>query len=77
MFGFGLPTDAQPRIALRTFDSGGYSTFAEAGVDPDSKNFVGCEDGAMFIENVDDNNLTWRCSIVGCHRSRTTAASIS
>jgi hypothetical protein len=56
----------------RLFDSGGYRTFSEGPVDPDSSNFIGCEDGAMFIERVEEDNLIWRCSKVGCQRSRTT-----
>jgi hypothetical protein len=56
----------------RSFDSGGYTTISDGLIDPESRNFIGCEDGAMFIESVKGDRLVWRCSIVGCQRSRTT-----
>jgi hypothetical protein len=56
----------------RSFDSGGYTTISDGSIDPESRNFIGCEDGAMFIESVVEDRLIWRCSIVGCQRSRTT-----
>jgi hypothetical protein len=56
----------------RSFASGGYTAFSEGPVDPDSKNFIGCYDGAMFIESIEEGRLIWRCSKVGCQQSRTT-----
>jgi hypothetical protein len=56
----------------RVFDSGGYISVSDGSIDPRTRNFVGCEDGAMFIESVDDGLLIWRCCKVGCGRSRTT-----
>jgi len=58
----------------RIFDSGGYRTLHNGSIDSasESHNFVGCEDGAMFIERVDEDRLIWRCSKNGCEQSRTT-----
>lgn len=56
----------------RSFDSGGYATISDGLVDPESRNFIGCEDGAMFVESVEEDRLIWRCSKVGCQQSRTT-----
>jgi hypothetical protein len=56
----------------RLFDSGGYTTISDGLIDPGSRNFIGCEEGAMFIESVEEDRLIWRCCIVGCKRSRTT-----
>lgn len=56
----------------RSFDSGGYTTISDGSIDPESRNFLGCEEGAMFVESVEGDRLIWRCSIVGCQRSRTT-----
>jgi hypothetical protein len=36
----------------RTFDSGGYTTISNGSIDPASRNFIGCEEGAMFVESV-------------------------
>jgi hypothetical protein len=56
----------------RLFDSGGYTSVSDGSIDPGSRNFVGCEDGAMFIETVEHSLLIWRCCKVGCKQSRTT-----
>src|SRR5260370_10790644 len=56
----------------RSFYSGGYATTSDGSIDPGSGNFIGCEDGAMFIESVEGDRLIWRCSKVGCQRTRTT-----
>jgi hypothetical protein len=60
------------RGCTRSFDSGGYTTISDGLIDPESGNFIGCEDGAMFIESVEEGRLIWRCSKVGCQQSRTT-----
>jgi hypothetical protein len=57
---------------LRLFDSGGYTTIADGSIDPGSRNFIGCEDGAMFIERIEGDRLIWRCSKAGCEQSRRT-----
>jgi hypothetical protein len=56
----------------RSFDSGGYTTISKGSVERESRNFIGCEDGVMFIENVEGDGLIWRCSKAGCQRLRTT-----
>ena len=56
----------------RSFDSGGYTTTSDGSIDPESRNFIGCEDGAMFIESVEGDQLIWRCSKVGCQQTRIT-----
>jgi hypothetical protein len=56
----------------RSFHSGGYATISDGSIESGSGNSIGCEDGAMFIESVEEDRLIWRCSKVGCHRSRTT-----
>jgi hypothetical protein len=56
----------------RMFDSGGYVDISDGSINPESRNFIGCEDGAMFIENVEGDLLIWRCCTVGCERSGTT-----
>jgi len=61
----------------RSFDSGGYTTISNGSIDPASRNFIGCEEGAMFIESVQGDRLIWRCSIAGCERSRTTDRALS
>ena len=54
------------------FETGGYISIADGSIDPPTRNFLGCEDGAMFIESVENGLLTWRCCEVGCERSRIT-----
>ena len=56
----------------RLFDSGGYATISNGSIDRESRNFIGCEDRAMFIESVEQDRLIWRCSKPGCQQSRTT-----
>jgi hypothetical protein len=56
----------------RSFDSGGYTTTSDGSIDPESRIFIGCEEGAMFIESVKGDRLIWRCSMSGCQRSRIT-----
>jgi hypothetical protein len=56
----------------RLFDTGGHTTISNGSIDPDSRNFIGCDDGAMFIESVKEDGLIWRCSKKGCQQSRTT-----
>ena len=56
----------------RLFDRGGYTTISDGSIDPESRNFIGCEHGAMFIESVEGDRLIWRCCMDGCERSRTT-----
>jgi hypothetical protein len=56
----------------RSFDSGGYITVSNGMIDPASRNFIGCEEGAMFVESVQEDRLIWRCCIDGCERSRAT-----
>jgi hypothetical protein len=58
----------------RIFDSGGYRSLHDGSIESnrESHKFVGCEDGAMFIERVEEDRLTWRCSKSGCEQSRTT-----
>lgn len=56
----------------RSFDSGGYTTILGGSIEPESTNFIGCEDGAMFIESIQEDRLIWRCSKDGCQKSRTT-----
>jgi|SRR5277367_5658596 len=55
----------------RLFDSG-YANISRGSVDPESRNLVSCEDGAMFIESVEEELLTWRCCKIGRDRSGTT-----
>jgi hypothetical protein len=56
----------------RLFESGGYISASDGSIDPGTRNFLGCEDGAMFIESVEKDLLTWRCCKVGCELSRAT-----
>jgi hypothetical protein len=58
----------------RIFDSGGYRSLHNGSIksNRESHNFIGCEDGAMFIESVEEDRLIWRCSKNGCEQSRTT-----
>src|SRR5450756_1842024 len=56
----------------RSFDTGGYTTNSDGSIDPESRNFIGCEHGAMFIESVEGDRLIWRCCMVGCQRSSST-----
>jgi hypothetical protein len=56
----------------RSFHSGGYATISDGSLDAGSVSFIGCEDGAMFIESVEGDHLIWHCSKVGCQRTRTT-----
>ncbi len=57
---------------VRSFESGGYISTIDGSVVPESRNFIGCWDGAMYIECLEQDSLIWRCCRVGCERSRVT-----
>ncbi len=65
---FRCPTQGCTRL----FDSGGYTTISDGSTEQGSRNFIGCEEGAMFVESIQGDLLIWRCCIAGCERSRTT-----
>jgi len=65
---FRCPT----RGCTRLFESRGYVTVSDGLVDDEGRISLYCEHGVMFIENFDEDCLTWRCSKVGCDRSRMT-----
>jgi hypothetical protein len=56
----------------RLFESRGYLTISDGEADPGGRNFIHCEDGTMFVESVEEDRLIWRCSKIGCQRSRKT-----
>jgi len=57
---------------VRLFESRGYLSISDGIADPNGRTFIGCEDGTMFIERIEANLLIWRCSRIGCQRSRKT-----
>ena len=64
---FRCPTQG----CTRSFISGGYATISDGSI-MESGNVINCEHGAMFNESVEKDRLIWRCSKVGCQKSRTT-----